>query len=106
MTLRDDFARVARGLADEARRVWSETRPNDNRALAEIFRPELGPTPEPLRRLLEPVVAVAALTALGALGGVGAAALAVLLLAGALAYLIITYVFGVELGLNVPGRPG
>jgi hypothetical protein len=72
--------------------------------LAELWRPELGATPPAFKRLLEPVVAASALAALGVLVGCGTAALAVLLIAGVLCYLIITYVFGIELGLDLPGH--
>jgi hypothetical protein len=105
MTLIDDLTRVANELREHARRLVGDPDATRSRALTELWRPELPPAPAPLRRLLEPAIATAALTAIGALAGVGLVALVVMLAAGALIYLIITYVFGIELGLDLPGRP-
>jgi len=69
MTLRHDFTRVAAELREQARRAWGEVRTGDSRALAELWRPELGSTPRPIKRLLEPIVAVSAMAALGVLVG-------------------------------------
>jgi hypothetical protein len=73
----------------------------DTKALSEILRPNLGPTPKPLRRLLEPVVAVAALSALVSLATVGAVSFALLVAVAGVIYAILTYVFGLELDLAV-----
>jgi len=73
----------------------------DSKALSLLLRPNLGPTPQPLRRLLEPVVAAAALSALVSLATVGAVSFAVLVAVAGVIYAILTYVFGLELDLAV-----
>jgi len=71
-------------------------------ALSAFVRPNLGPTPEPLRRLLEPVVAAAAAAVLVVLGGIGLFHFSIFFLVAAMIYAIIHYVFGIELDLMVP----
>ncbi len=72
------------------------------KTLATFIRPNLGPTPAPVRRVLEPVVAASAMLALAVLSGIATINLALFMLCAGLVYLIVTYVFGVELDLNVP----
>ena len=73
--------------------------------MAQLFRPNLGPTPQSLRRILEPIVAGSAFVALAALSGLSLVAFAALFVAAGLMYLIITYVFGIDLGFELPARP-
>lgn len=100
-------------LQDAAKRLRDELRRLSHRVLGpqhaegttlmlELMRPNLGPTPLPLRRVLEPVVAACALVALVTLLGLGVASFTLFLLASALIYAILTQVFGIELGLNMP----
>jgi hypothetical protein len=103
MSLLDNLRRAVEGLREEAEHAWTGT--TDSRAMAQLFRPNLGPTPQPLRRVLEPLLAGSALAVLAGLAGVSLAAFLVMFIAAGLIYLIITYVFGVELGLELPERP-
>ena len=90
-------------LRDEAARLRRTARPRDgNEALTAFIRPNLGRTPEPLRRILEPVVAAAAALALAVLLSFGMFSFAGFFVAATLIYAIITYVFGIELDLNLP----
>jgi hypothetical protein len=93
MKIPEVFAR----LREEARRL--RDRGTSSQALSQMLKPNLGPTPEPLRRLLEPVVAATALAALLSLFALGAFSFATLVAIAGLAYAILTYVFGLELGL-------
>ncbi len=77
-------------------------RGGETQALSQLLRPDLGKTPAPLRRVLEPVVAATALVVLASLLGMGAFGFATLALAAALIYLILTKVFGLELSLGTP----
>lgn len=70
--------------------------------MLQLARPNLGPTPQALRRILEPLVATAAALALVTLVGFGVASFTMFLLAGALIYTILTRVFGLELDFQVP----
>jgi hypothetical protein len=87
-------------LRDEAARLRQRLRDTSgSQALSTFLRPNMGPTPAPLRRVLEPVVAVAALSLLATLLAAGALSFATLVLVAALVYAILTQVFGLELGL-------
>ena len=78
---------------------WEQLRAREP-TLRALMRPELGRTPQRLRRWLEPVVAVLAALALVVLAGTGGVAGAILFMALALAYLLLTHVFGLHLELN------
>ena len=71
-------------------------------ALSTFIRPDLGPTPEPLRRLLEPIIAVWALATMGALLAMGAVGFALMFAAASLLYVILTRIFGLELDVKLP----
>jgi hypothetical protein len=73
-----------------------------SKALATFVRPNLGSTPEPVARLLEPLVAGAAALALAVLVGVGMWGFAVMFLAASLAYAILVHVFGIEFDFHLP----
>ncbi len=97
--LRDLGARVR----DEAARVSARSGyDTESGALSAFIRPNLGPTPRPLRRVLEPVVAASAVLALVVLLGFGMFSFAGFFIASSLIYLIITQIFGIELDLNLP----
>jgi hypothetical protein len=102
----ESFLRAAHTWYREAARfsgAW-RTDPSDPRRMVELMRPTLGSAPPPLRRLLEPVVAASAAAAVVTLLGLGVASFTLFLLAGALIYAILTKVFGLELGVEMP-RP-
>lgn len=71
-------------------------------ALSTFLRPDLGPTPDPLRRILEPVIAAWALLTMGALLAVGALGFATMFAAASLLYVLLTRVFGLELDVKLP----
>lgn len=101
--LREFLADYGSRLRDEAARVRRTARPRSgNETLTAFIRPNLGPTPEPLRRVLEPVVAAAAALALAVLLAFGMFSFVGFFFAATLIYAIITYVFGIELDLNLP----
>jgi hypothetical protein len=102
----DPLLRVAHAWYREATRLTAGWRVDgqETRPVVELMRPNLGTTPPPLRRVLEPVVAASAALALAALLGLGVVSFTLFLLAGALIYAILTKVFGLELGLEMP-RP-
>ena len=104
MTIRELLDELRARAQDEAARAYAGLRgnPSDSEALAEFIRPNLGNTPAPLKRWLEPIVAGAALLALLVVLSWGALNLAMLFLAAGVAYAIITFVFGIELDLNMP----
>jgi hypothetical protein len=103
MKLPETFQVTYERLKAEAVRLGSslKSQTSDTKALTELLRPNLGPTPRALRRVLEPVVALAALSVLVSLLGVGAVSFATLAVAAALMYAILTYVFGLELDLGM-----
>lgn len=86
-------------LKHESQRLKDRLHGADRRALTQLVTPELGNTPKPLKRILEPVVAVAALAALLSLFALGVFSFATLMATLGLAYAILTYVFGLELTL-------
>jgi hypothetical protein len=104
MSLRDDVQKITAILREEADRAWHRLRSQDSKAMAQLWRPNLGPTPAPLRRMLEPAVAASGLFSLIALLGMGLTSLVALSVAAALVYLILTYVFGIELDFQMPSR--
>lgn len=84
---------------------WTEhlktrMRAAQNSQMLQLARPNVGPTPAPLRRFVEPVVAAAALSALTVLVLVGLSAAGLLFLAAGLIYGILTHVFGLEFDIN------
>ena len=81
---------------------WREVRGSP--ALA-LLRPDLPGEPSLSRRLAEPIVLVASLIALATLLALGMSGAALLVLASALAYVIITQVFGLRLELD-PSKMG
>jgi hypothetical protein len=103
MKIPEPFQSTYERLRAEAYRLGSSFKsPGENsKAIGELLRPNLGPTPAPLRRILEPVVALTALGTLLWLASVGAASFAVLAAVAGLIYAILTYVFGLELDLGV-----
>ncbi len=103
MKIPEPFAATYERLKAEASRRGASLKDQttDTRALAELLRPNLGATPRPRRRLLEPVVAIAAVSVLVSLASVGALSFATLVLVAGLIYAILTYVFGLELDLGV-----
>jgi len=72
----------------------------DTTAMAAMFRPDLRAAPDPLRRLLEPLIGILGMVALGGLLSLGLVSLASLLASAALIFALLTYVFGIELDLN------
>ncbi len=92
-------------LREEARRLRTRVAGNGRpaTALSALVRPDLGNTPAPVRRFLEPLVAASALVVLIVLLGLGMFGFATLFLAVSLMYLIITRVFGIELGIDLAG---
>jgi hypothetical protein len=103
MKLPEPFQSTYERLRAEAYRLGAsfQRQGEGSLAIGELLRPNLGPTPAPLRRVLEPVVALAALGALLSLASVGALSFAVLAAVAGLIYAILTYVFGLELDLGV-----
>jgi hypothetical protein len=100
MKLPDDFATTLQRLRAQVHDIRARlTNDPQTRALSTFLRPHLGPTPAPLRGLLEPVVAAAAVSLLATLLMVGAFSFATLLAVLGLVYAILTYVFGVQLSL-------
>ena len=101
---------AASRVRDEAHRVRSEAERLRDRmradsstlTLAAFVRPNLGPTPDPLRRVLEPIVAASAAMALVVLLSIGVLSFGTFFVVASLIYAILTYVFGLELDLNVP----
>ncbi|OGQ92070.1 MAG: hypothetical protein A2289_14295 [Deltaproteobacteria bacterium RIFOXYA12_FULL_58_15] len=104
MSLGDDLKKVASTLRQEASRIWGDLDGPHSTALTQLLQPNLGPTPQPLRRVLEPVVAITALAALIGLTGFGMISALAMFCAAGLIYLILTFVFGIELGLDLPVR--
>ena len=104
MTWRSQLEELSAQVWAEVDRLGRTVRSQNTTALAAFVRPELGATPAPLKRFLEPLVAALALSALVGLGAFGMVGFATLFLAASLIYLIITKVFGIELGLGLdPG---
>ncbi len=99
MKLPERLHGVLADLRQHGARLVGRLQKGDARALTQLLRPNLGPTPSSLRRVLEPVVALSALTLLLSLFSVGAFSFAVLFIVGGLIYAILTYVFGIELAL-------
>lgn len=81
---------------------WRQLCARDDRRLRALMRPELGRTPQPVRRILEPMIAVVAAAVLIWLAVTGAVAMAALFAVLGLAYLILTHVFGLHLELSTP----
>lgn len=103
MKIPEPFQSTYERLRAEAARLGATLKgqATDSKALAHFLRPSLGPTPRPLARVLEPVVAVAAALVLVSLVGIGAFSFATLVLVAGLVYAILTYVFGLELDVAV-----
>jgi hypothetical protein len=78
---------------------WNQGR---RATVLQLVRPQLGDTPPLLRPVLEPLVAFSAATVLAGLVAAGALSLAAFVLAGAMIYAILTYVFGIDVDLRVP----
>ena len=102
MTLFEALLHLKTALSAEAHRIVDGQGGERSTALSQFLRPNLPPTPTPVRRLAEPVVAACALLALIALGLLGAISLLGLLLAAVATYAIITKIFGIELELGLP----
>lgn len=102
MKLPDSFRTTYERLKTEALRVSGALRAQTggSQALTQFWRPNLGPTPLPLERFLEPAVAAVALMALASLLTIGVVSLTVLVLVLGAVYAILTYVFGLELELS------
>jgi hypothetical protein len=105
MNLSDIVQEAARQWRREADR-WRARVAADgptSTTMLELIRPNVGAhTPPSVRRMLEPVVAASAVLALFVLGGMGIISFALFLLAGGLIYAILTKVFGLELGIELP----
>ena len=71
-------------------------------ALSQFLQPELPPSLEPWRRIVQPVVAGAAVCTLLLLLASGAVSLAVFMAAAGLIYAILTRVFGIDFELAGP----
>lgn len=98
----NEAARLWRREADRwSRRAMGGGGPSGT--MLELMRPTVGAhAPVNVRRFVEPLVAVSALLALLTLGALGIISFALFLLAGALIYAILTKVFGIELGIEMP----
>jgi len=88
--------------AKHAEALWEKLRGERATTFVALMRPQLGATPPPLRRVLEPVVAASALLALGVLISWGALSVGAFLIAGLLIALILERVFGIEVDLEPP----
>lgn len=82
--------------------VWRRRLSGKPPVALQLFRPELSHVPAPMRRYAEAIVAIAALMALLMSLGIGAWAFVALMLSMAMIYAILTHVFGLELGLQLP----
>ncbi len=98
----DDLARLVAELKRGAERLRRGVNTDDRALVQALWRPELGALPPRLRPLLEPVVAGLGLGTLVLLAGTGTLALLVLGVVALLFYLIVTYVFGIQLDLGMP----
>ena len=99
MSIGDRFASFRDDVRARAERLADRLGTDRPTALAHFIRPNLGPTPQPLRRILEPIVAAAALLALFVLGGAGMFTLAAFFVLA-----ILCGVFGGYLCCCCPGR--
>jgi hypothetical protein len=115
MNLRDKLYDIASTLSHEAaglREALSAARhrlgglfgqsPQSKSLMVSLMTPELPGTPAAMRSILQPIVAALAVTAMGAIAGVGAMSFTVFLIAGALLYAILTYIFGIDLAMQMP----
>lgn len=100
--IRQQFEGARDQLRREAQRLRASFSNNDARALSTFVRPNLGPVPSPLRRALEPVVALVAGVVLAVLMAFGLLHFGLFFLAAGLIYLILNKVFGLELDVNLP----
>lgn len=96
-----DFSSRLRQQAERIRAGLDPNRP-DSTAVAAFLRPNLGATPAPVRRFLEPIIAGAAAVVIAMLLGFGLYGFAIFFLSAGLIYLVLTHVFGLELDLNLP----
>ena len=93
----------ARGASRQVlNRFGGFSEPEQN-ALSQFVRPDFGGASLPARTVLEPVVALSALVGLAASLGLGLVSFVGMLLAGWIIYAILTYVFGLELDIAMPG---
>ena len=107
MTRTDAFRRQVRQLRRTWRKVQRRLRSGTPTAstMIALLRPDLSTTPPPLRRLLEPLVAIAAAGVVATLAGMAALSFAAFMLACALMYAVLTQIFGLELSVQLP-HPG
>jgi hypothetical protein len=99
----NEAARQWRLEADRWRRRQAASGGPSPDTMLALIRPSLGAsTPPNIRRWVEPLVATSAVLALMSLGALGIISFALFLLAGALIYAILTKVFGLELGIEMP----
>lgn len=89
-------------IAQERRRIRERMGTSEGRALSTFIRPDLGPLPTPLSRLLEPLVAVLAGSVMAFFAALGMLHFGIFFACLSVVYLIITHVFGIELDLNLP----
>lgn len=85
---------------------WSKIRgqlpPEKNNTMLELFRPALGNTPAPAKRIMEPIIAGAGIIALLFLAAVVIGNFSMILVCSGLAYALLSEVFGIEIDLNLP----
>lgn len=103
MSLRDNLQGAVDEIKRGAERIWSDVKGEPSTAMAHFLRPNLGATPPVARRVLEPIVAASALLALVVLIGMGTLSLTAFFVAAALMYVIVTFVFGIE--IDIAGGP-
>ncbi len=71
-------------------------------ALSVLLMPQLSASLDPIRRIAEPVILIGALLAGVSLACMASAGLWVLLLSCGLIYLLLRFVFGIDISLNTP----
>ena len=106
MNIRNDLLGEVRRLLERAEAIWGSIQREEGATMLQLARPQLGRTPEPLRRVAEPLVAGSALFVLVVLLGWGAMSVTSFLLAGFLILVLLKVVFGIELDLEPPLSAG
>lgn len=102
MKLRDELRNGIAHLRHKARRIKDQVTGNQQSTMVHLMRPQLGDVPPSWRPVIEPLVAVGAGAVLMCLMGIGLMSLTVFVVVGALIYAILTYIFGIDLAVQVP----
>ena len=102
MKLPDSLRDMIGELRHRTAHIRDQWRQSQHTTVLHLVRPQLGDTPRALRPVLEPLVAIGAATALAGLVGAGVISMAAFLVAVALIYAILTYVFGIDIAMRVP----